>query len=179
MNTNWPLIFLFLPSSHLFHLHRSALKEDTFSHSNTCMNGSGSTTMFIINTIWIASVFRTEDWRVKTFVSVFFLVLWVDPPVHCEIAFKQTREQWYTLYVPLLVAKKRCSLAKINHDILLSFALQSQTSASLLTPPRRTLHIQISILYRVIIPLSFHCYISVLIFTSFASFIFLLDYTWT
>lgn len=35
------------PSSYLFYLHRSAPKEDIFSISNTYMNGSGSTTVFI------------------------------------------------------------------------------------------------------------------------------------
>lgn len=36
----------------------------------------------------------------------FFFMNRVDPPVRCEIAFRRTREQEYTHYVPLLVAKK-------------------------------------------------------------------------
>lgn len=91
------------PSSYLFYLHRSAPKEDIFSNSNTYMNGSGSTTVFItlfelhtssshILAFILWNVQRNEDLS---------LVLWVDPSVHCEIAFRQTREQWYTLCIRL------------------------------------------------------------------------------
>lgn len=116
------------------------------------MNGFKSVTIFIILHIWSA-FFKVTHSSISLSLLLLFS-LWITLPQDLQqyvvklysngLASKGTHQRAFA------GGKKLHSLAKINHDILLSLALQSQTHAPVSTPPCRTLHIQISILYCVI-----------------------------